>query len=90
MSGRDNPMQIDLLKLKTEEDQILAITMICKFPHSFDKLLPILIQLKDSKFPKVIENLQMQLSVLVYECYNETLIEWLENLIPKSRKKQRS
>lgn len=87
MSGRDNPMQIDLLKLKTEEDQILAITMICKFPHSFDKLLPILIQLKDSKFPKVIENLQMQLSVLVYECYNETLIEWLENLIPKSRKK---
>ncbi|MFK7106783.1 hypothetical protein [Flavobacterium oreochromis] len=87
MSGRDIPMQIDLLKLKTEDDQILAIAMICKFPHSFDKLLPILIQLKDSKFSKVIENLQMQLSVLVYECYNETLIEWLENLIPKSRKK---
>lgn len=87
MSGRDNPMQIDLLKLKTEEDQILAIAMICKFPHSFDKLLPILIQLKESKFPKVIENLQIQLSVLVYECYNEKLIEWLDNLIPKSRKK---
>lgn len=87
MTGRENPMQIDLLKLNTEENQILAIAMLCNFPHSFDKLLPILIQLKDSKFPKVIENLQMQLSILVCECYNETLIDWLENLIPKSRKK---
>lgn len=87
MTGREIPMQIDLLKLNTEEEQVLAIAMICNFPHSFDKLLPILIKLKDSKFPKVIENLQMQLSILVYECYNETLIEWLENLIPKSRKK---
>lgn len=87
MTGRENPMQIDLLKLNTEEEQVLAIAMICNFPHSFDKLLPILIKLKDSKFPKVIENLQMQLSILVCECYNETLIEWLENLIPKSRKK---
>ncbi|MEL1254431.1 hypothetical protein AAEO57_11635 [Flavobacterium sp. DGU38] len=87
MSGREKPMQINLLKLNTEEEQVLAIAMICNFPHSFDKLLPILIKLKDSKFHKVIENLQMQLSILVYECYNETLIEWLENLIPKSRKK---
>nr|WP_315164071.1 hypothetical protein [uncultured Flavobacterium sp.] len=87
MTGRETPMQIDLLKLNTEQEQVLAIAMICNFPHSFDKLLPILIKLKDSKFPKVIENLQMQLSILVYECYNETLIEWLENLIPKSRKK---
>lgn len=87
MTGRETPIQIDLLKLNTEEEQVLAIAMICNFPHSFDKLLPILIKLKDSKFPKVIENLQMQLSILVYECYNETLIEWLENLIKKSRKK---
>jgi hypothetical protein len=87
MTGRETPMQIDILKLKNEEEQILAIAMICNFPHSFDKLLPILIQLKDSKFSKVIENLQMQLSILVCECYNETLIDWLENLIPKSRKK---
>lgn len=84
MTGRENPMQIDLLRLKDEEDQVLAIAMICNYPHSFDKLLPILIRLKDSKFPKVIENLQMQLSILVCECYNEILIEWLENLIPKS------
>jgi len=87
MTGRENPMQIDLLKLKDEEDQVLAIAMICNYPHSFDKLLPILIRLKDSKFPKVIENLQMQLSIIVCECYNEILIEWLENLIPKSGKK---
>ncbi|OXB03230.1 hypothetical protein [Flavobacterium pectinovorum] len=87
MTGRENPMQIDLLKLKDEEDQVLAIAMICNYPHSFDKLLPILIRLKDSKFPKVFENLQMQLSILVCECYNEILIEWLENLIPKSGKK---
>lgn len=87
MTGRETPIQIDLLKLNTEEEQVLAIAMICNFPHSFDKLLPILIKLKDSKFPKVIENLQMQLSILVYECYNETLIEWLENLIKKSRNK---
>lgn len=87
MTGRDNPMQIDLLKLKTEEDQILVISMFCNFPHSFDKLLPILIQLKDSTFPKVIENLQLQLSILICECYNEILIEWLDNSIPNSRKK---
>jgi len=87
MTGRENPMEIDLLKLKDEEDQVLAIAMICNYPYSFDKLLPILIRLKDSKFPKVIENLQMQLSILVRECYNEILIEWLESLIPRSRKK---
>lgn len=61
MAGRENPMQIDLLKLKTEEDQILAIEMICNFPHSFDKLITILIKLIDSRFPQVIEKLQMQL-----------------------------
>lgn len=87
MSGRDNPMSIDLLNLKSEDDQNLAILMFCNYPHSFDKLLPVLLKLINSPFPKVIENLQLQLSILICECYNEILIEWLENLIPKSRKK---
>lgn len=87
MSGRDNPMSIDLLNLKSEDDQKLAISMFCNYPLSFDKLLPVLLKLINSPFPKVIENLQLQLSILVCECYNEILIEWLENLIPKSKKK---
>ncbi|KIC01356.1 hypothetical protein OA88_14735 [Flavobacterium sp. JRM] len=87
MIGRENSMQIDLLKIQAEEDQILAIRMICSYPHSFDKLLPILLRLKDSGFSKVVERLQTELSILVYECYHENLIEWLENLIPKSRNK---
>lgn len=87
MTGRDNPMSIDLLNLKSEDDQKLAMSMFCNYPLSFDKLLPVLLQLINSPFPKVIENLQLQLSILVCECYNEILIEWLENLIPKSRKK---
>ncbi|AYN04689.1 hypothetical protein [Flavobacterium sp. 140616W15] len=87
VAGRENSMQIDLLKIQTEEDQILAILMICSYPHSFDKLLPVLLRLKDSKFSKVVESLQRELGTLVYECYHENLIEWLENLIPKSRNK---
>jgi hypothetical protein len=87
MANGEFPMQIDLLKIKNEEDQKLAVSMFCIFPHSFDKLLPLLIRLIDSPFPNVVSFLQNRLSFLVFESYHEVLIEWLENIIPKSRKK---
>lgn len=78
--------QVNLLKLNKVEHQINAINKICKHPHSFDKLLPLILPLRDSKLEGVKENLQKILAQKVYSSYHETIFEQIENSISKNKK----
>jgi hypothetical protein len=79
---------IDLLKLEKEEFQITAIKNICKYPHSFDKLIPVLLPLRNSKFKKVIYTLQNELAIKVFNSYHDTIYELIENSVGKSKKEK--
>jgi len=81
-----NPISIDLLKLKNKTHQLNAIKAICKFPHSFDKLLPTLIVLRRSRFKDVVGQLQTELSKKVYETYHDTIYKKIKNSITKTKK----
>lgn len=86
MCGYMNPLPVDLLKLDSEDKQINAIRCICIFPHSFDSLLPIVLKLKDSKFPKVNLYLKERLAQLIVEVYHELLFESIKGLLGTTAK----
>lgn len=72
---------VDLLKLDTKEKQMLAIQSICNYPHSIDKLLPLVLHLRNSKFKGVKIFLQNTLAELIFDAYHETLLNLVrENL----------
>jgi len=77
---------IDLLKLEKEEFQITAIKSICKFPHSFDILLPLLLPLRNSKFKNIKQILQKELAKKVFNSYHNAIYELIEMSVEKSRK----
>ena len=86
MCGYINPLPMDLLQLETMEKQKNAIRCFCAFPHSFDKLLPQLLQLRNSKFPEVKAFLKEQLSRLIVEVYHKMLFESIKGLLDDSAK----
>ncbi|SDQ89813.1 hypothetical protein [Flagellimonas zhangzhouensis] len=86
MSGYMNPLPVDLMKLESEAKQVNAIRCICAFPHSFDSLLPIVLKLKDSKYPKVKAYLKERLSLLIVEVYHELLYKSIKELLGASAK----
>lgn len=67
--------RINLLKLDNEINQLRAIETIVNFPHSIESFIPMLLDLRKSKFPEVIKNLQQKLSDLVFNAYQEYLYE---------------
>jgi len=85
-ANNDNPLPINLLKLKTKEEQIKSIDAICLYSHSFDKLLPIVLQLRKSSFNSVVEFLQTKLSQLLFEAYPNSLYEAIKNLLDNTQK----
>ena len=78
--------QVDLLKLDKIEYQINAIDNICKNPHSFDKLLPLILPLRNSKFKQVREHLQKHLAQKVFNSYHGAIYNQIESSIGKNKK----
>lgn len=76
--------QVDLIKLDNIEYQITAIDSICKHPHSFDQLLPLILPLRNSSFKKVREHLQKHLAYKVFKTYHRTLYEQIKESLDKS------
>lgn len=85
-SGHFNILFVDLIKLEKAEYQINAIDSICKHPHSFDKLLPLILPLRNSKFKKVREYLQIQLAQKVFHSYHDTIHKQIEQALSNSKK----
>lgn len=79
-------IQIDLLKLDKAEYQINAISNICKFPHSFDKLLPLILPLRNSKLKGVRLHLQKHLAKKVFSSYHGIIYKQIENSIGKTKR----
>lgn len=89
MCGYRNPLQVNLLSLGTQEEQIKAIDAICMFPHSFDKLLPLILELRNSKFKSVRDELESQLGHLIIESYHKMLYDSIINLLTDSTSDER-
>jgi hypothetical protein len=82
-----NPYNVNLLKIKTEKNQIRAIRAIVEYPIGIEGLLPIILSLKNSPFPNVIKVLQKELSVLIDEAYGKNLFDLIEKNIDKKKDK---
>lgn len=78
-------LPIDLLKLDTKQEQAKAIEAITLFPHTFDKLLPIVLPLRRSPYPEVVKFLNIKLSELIYDAYHRSLLDDIENLLDESK-----
>jgi len=74
-SNTGRPMKIDVTKIEGEALQINTIVSFCNFPHSIDKLVPILLPLRFSKYPATVEALQEGLSELIMQAYHEPLFK---------------
>lgn len=77
---------IDFLRLYKDEYQVNAINSICRFPHSFDKLLPLILPLRNSKFKGVRKHLQKRLAQKVFNSYHESIYNEIEIGIGKNKK----
>lgn len=77
---------VDLLKLETEDLQIGSIRKFEFVTFGFDKMVPILLKLRSSKFPNVVLELQNLLSGLAFEVYGDLMISWVEQYIGKDKK----
>ncbi|PHQ27781.1 hypothetical protein [Leeuwenhoekiella nanhaiensis] len=73
--------QVDLTKLKKVEHQVTAIDSICRHPHSFDKLLPLILPLRNSKFNDVRNHLQKNLAFKVFKTYHQSLYEQIKDML---------
>lgn len=65
--------KVDLLKLEDADSQINAINSFCKSPIYFDKLLPLLLELRNSRFTEIREQLQNKLAAKIFYSYHEII-----------------
>lgn len=86
LSPHHGSCRIDLLKLKNEEYQLRALEALTDFPHSIEELLPIILALRNSKFPKVVKYLQQRLSLLIFDAYHEYLYDLIIQNIGNTKK----
>jgi hypothetical protein len=77
---------IDLLLLDKEEHQKNAINNLCNQPASFDKILPIILPLRNSKLEGVREHLQLALSRKVFASYHEIIYKQIQTILGNSMK----
>ena len=85
MTGSFGALPINLLKLDTKQEQAKAIEAISLFPHTFDRLLPIVLPLRQSPHPEVVKFLQIKLSELINDAYHQSLLDDIENLLNNSK-----
>lgn len=76
-----NVFNVDLLKIKDEKTQLAAIKKFFYVTLDFEKLLPTLLTLWTSNFPEVVKSLQAHLSVLAYESYGQSMIDWIKPVV---------
>ncbi|MCD1118112.1 hypothetical protein [Chryseobacterium turcicum] len=88
MSGYSKPYNVDLKK-STNIQQLNAIVACCKYPIFFERLLPLILPLRNSKSSKIRDCLISQLSILIKEAYGKTLYELIESQITKSKANQK-
>lgn len=81
-----NILFVDLLKLDKSDYQINAINNICKYPHSFDTLLPLVLPLRNSKFKNVRQHLQTQLAEKVFLSYHDIIYNQIKDTMGNSKK----
>lgn len=70
--------QVDLSKLDKADHQITAIDSICKHPHSFDILIPLILPLRNSNLNGVRKHLQEHLAYKVFKTYHRSLFEQIK------------
>jgi hypothetical protein len=73
--------QVDLTKLDEAEHQATAIESICKHPHSFDVLLPLILPLRHSKLKGVRKHLQEHLAYKVFKTYHGILYDQINEIL---------
>ncbi len=78
--------KVDLLKLDKAEYQLNAIKWICKQPAFFDKLLPLILTLRNSTHEEVRIHLQDELSKKVFHSYNEIIFNQIKENIGTNKK----
>jgi hypothetical protein len=86
LSARSGVYKVDLLKLDNKESQINAIKSLCKSPVYFDKLVPIMLVLRESNYKEVVKLLQEELAKKVFQSYHETIYELILKEIGNSSK----
>ena len=83
--GYTEILYVDLLKLEKAEYQITAINSIVRYPHSFDKLLPLLLPLRNSMYKEVREYLQKEIAQKVFFAYHGTVFNLIQKNISNSK-----
>lgn len=86
LSANKGVYQVGLRKLKKKQTQINAIKGFCKSPTFFDKLIPILLELRKSKFPEVVKILQKELSDKVFYSYHESIFKIIDAGLSNTKK----
>lgn len=74
--------EVDLTQLDTELKQLRALEVLfynCYF--NLESFLPLILSLRNSPFPKVVEYMQQKLAKLVFESYHDYLYEKLAALV---------
>lgn len=84
LCGSNYPYRVNLKNLKSKEEQKLAIECICDYPHSIDKLLPIVLELRNSPYGDVKTFLQAKLAELIFNGYHNTLLMIVEKHLTNS------
>lgn len=84
MSGYLEPYNVDFKKSSSIQ-QLNAIDACCKYPIFFERLLPLILPLRNTKSIKIEDRLISQLSILIKEAYGKALYELIESKITKSR-----
>ncbi|MFD1062035.1 hypothetical protein ACFQ1Q_02155 [Winogradskyella litorisediminis] len=77
--------QVYLTKLNEAEHQVTAIDSICKHPHSFDVLLPLILPLRNSKLKGIRKHLQEHLAYKVFKTYHSSLYEQIKESLGNSK-----
>lgn len=81
-----NILFVDLSKLEKSDYQINAINNVCKYPHSFDSILPLILPLRNSKFKEVREHLQNLLAEKVFLSYHDIIHNQIKDAVGTSKK----
>ncbi|PQJ79394.1 hypothetical protein [Polaribacter porphyrae] len=79
-------LEIDLLNIKEEKYQINAIKSICKHPHSFDKLLDLILPLRNSKHDNVRKVLIEELASKIFLVYHDKIHDQVKDSLSDNDK----
>lgn len=85
LSDRSIKLNIDLNELD-KQAQINLIDSVCSFPHSIDKLTPMLLTIRNSKFNESRKYLKEKLSELIFEVYHESLFDLIKKNLNDDKK----